>query len=78
MIKKNSQLKFMVNNRTYLTKGIYRILTKKRGKAKVIGSMICDMIYKHDNLKEIIKVKIVFLRHRKTGGWIPILSTNIK
>lgn len=68
----------MVNNRTILAKGIYRILTKKCGKAKVIGSMICDMIYKHDNIEEIVKVKIVFLRHRKTGDWIPILSTNIK
>ena len=78
MIKKNAQLKFRVNNRTFLTEGIYRILAKKCGKAKVVGSMICDMIYKHNNIEKTIKVKIVFLRHRKTGDWIPILSTNIK
>lgn len=79
MLKKNSGLKFYFNNRNYNVEGIYRNLKKKPGKSRIIGSVLCKLVYneKNENNEKII-VKIVFIRHRKTGDWIPILSTQTK
>ncbi len=48
---------------------LYSKLKKKRGKAKIIASVITET-------KLGQKVKIVFVRHRHKRSWIPILSTD--
>ena len=57
------------HNGDWLTlKQLYRKVRKRRGKARILASV-------EVSLKNKRKVRIVFVRHRQTKGWIALLST---
>lgn len=73
MVKKNTQLAF----RSGCIEAVYRNMKNRhRGSANIIGSVIESIKYQHDGIVEWIKCKIVFVRCKKTGDWIPLLCTD--
>ena len=79
MVKKNCQLMFKFSGVLGSIDAVYRNLkNRRRGQSQIIGSTIAELVYKHDGLVELLKCKIVFVRSKINGDWIPILSTNIK
>ena len=81
MVKKNNQLTFFEEN-VFIggIEAVYRRLkNKKRGRSHIIGSKFVTLVRSvNGKVAETLKCKIVFVRHRSTGDWIPLLCTNCK
>lgn len=70
MVKKTPKVLYGFENRCCDLMTIYRSLKKRRGRAKILGSVIVT-------LKDEHKAKLVFVRGRRKKDWLALLSTDI-
>lgn len=71
MIKKSPKIHYRYNGKKTDLKSIYEMIKKRRGRAKILASVIADLSENH-------KAKIVFVRDRRKKDWLAILSTDIE
>ena len=71
MAKKSSKIQYDVQGQMWDAKQIYRSVRKKRGRAKVLSSVVCRL------KKTELPVKLVFVRNRNVKrDWLVLVSTN--
>lgn len=70
MVKKTPKIFYGYGDRCCDLVTLYRCLKKRRGRAKVLTSVIVT-------LKDEVKAKIVFVRDRRKKDWLALLSTDI-
>ena len=70
MVKKTPKVLYGYGDRRGDLMTLYRSLKKRRGRAKILASVIVT-------LKDEQKVKIVFVRDRRKKDWLALLSTDI-
>ena len=68
-LKPMPRITYFYNGEWLTLKQIYRKVRKRRGKARILASV-------EVRLRSEREVKIVFVRHRQTKGWIALLSTH--
>lgn len=69
MVKKTSKVFYGFQGQRLDVKSIYRRLSKKRGRAKILASTVVA-------LNEKVSAKLVFVRDRRKKDWLVILSTD--
>lgn len=75
MVKDTSKIFYYVEDKALTLSDLYKSFKKKRGKAKIKGSVIAEI--EHNGQRN--KVKIVFVKNQnKKRAWLAILSTNIE
>ncbi len=73
MVKDTSKIFYYVEDKALTLSDLYKSFKKKRGKAKIKGSVIAEI--EHNGQRN--QVKIVFVKNRnKKRAWLAILSTN--
>ena len=70
MLKNHKNVFYKYNGKKYRLSQLYNALTKKRGKAIIKASVIVETSYGD-------KVKIIFVKSRKSRGWLALLSTDL-
>jgi hypothetical protein len=70
MVKKTPKILYGYGDRHRDLMTLYRCLKKRRGRAKVLASVIVT-------LKDERKAKVVFVRDRRMKDWLALLSTDI-
>lgn len=70
MIKKTPKILYGYGDRRCDLMTLYRCLKKRRGRAKILASVIVTLKGKH-------KAKVVFVRDRRKKDWLALLSTDI-
>jgi hypothetical protein len=65
------------NGQKYNLKDLYRVLKKKRGRAKIKASVVVSLGLNDNN--EDIQAKIIFVRDNRRGkkNWLALLSTDV-
>lgn len=71
MVKKTPKVKYDCNGQPLDLKSIYKILKKRRGKAKILADIVV-------NLKGGTPAKLVFVRDKRKKDWLALLSTDIE
>lgn len=69
MIKKTSKVLYHFQGKRYTLHGIYRVLKKRPGRAKILASTLVTMKYGQ-------QAKIVFVRDRRKKDWLALLTTD--
>jgi hypothetical protein len=69
MVKKSPRIHYSFNGQPMDIKAIYRRLTKRRGRARILAS--ADVM-----LKDAVAAKLVFVRDRRKKDWLALLSTD--
>jgi len=69
MVKKSSRIHYTFNGKSLDLQAIYRRLTKRRGRAKILASV-------QVMLKDEVPAKLVFVRDRRKKDWLALLSTD--
>jgi hypothetical protein len=69
MVKKSSRIHYTFNGQSLDLKAIYRMIRKRRGRAKIPAS--ADVM-----LKGQVAAKLVFVRDRRKKDWLAMLSTD--
>ena len=69
MVKKTPKILYGFQGQRLDVKSIYRRLSKKRGRAKILASAVVA-------LNEKVSAKLVFVRDRRKKDWLVILSTD--
>jgi len=70
MVKKTSKIHYGYNGHPMDLKAIYRKMKKRRGRAKILASVIVT-------LKGGLPAKLVFVRDRRQKDWLALISTDI-
>ena len=70
MIKRTPKILYTYKGKPRTVDGIYRILKKRPGRAKILASVIVTM-------KDQSQAKIVFVRDRRKKDWLPLITTDI-
>jgi len=70
MVKKTPKILYGYGNRRCDLMTLYQCLKKRRGRAKILASVIVT-------LKDEHKAKVVFVRDRRKKDWLALLSTDI-
>jgi hypothetical protein len=70
MVKKTSKVLYGFQGKRLDVKAIYRRLSKKRGRAKILASAAVTLG------KKKVPAKLVFVRDRRKKDWLAILSTD--
>ena len=69
MVKKSSRIHYTFNDQSLDLMAIYRRLSKRRGRAKILASTIVM-------LNDSVAAKLVFVRDRRKKDWLALLSTD--
>lgn len=69
MVKKSANIHYSFNGLSMDVNAIYRKLTKRRGRAKILAS--ADVM-----LKGAVPARLVFVRDRRKKDWLALLSTD--
>jgi len=69
MVKKSPKIHYVFNGQSLDLMAIYRRLTKRRGRAKILAST-------HVMLNDKVVAKLVFVRDRRKKDWLALLSTD--
>ena len=69
MVKKSSRIHYSFNGQFMDIKAIYRRLTKRRGRARIVASA-------NVMLKDAVSAKLVFVRDKRKKDWLALLSTD--
>ncbi|MDD3082927.1 MAG: transposase, partial [Desulfobacterales bacterium] len=69
MVKKSSRIHYNFNGQSMDIKAIYRRLTKRRGRARIVASA-------NVMLKDAVAAKLVFVRDKRKKDWLALLSTD--
>ena len=70
MVKRTPKIHYTFQGKKRTVDGIYRLLKKKPGRAKILASAQVTMKNKE-------QAKIVFVRDRRKKDWLPLLTTDI-
>ncbi|MBW2559019.1 MAG: transposase [Deltaproteobacteria bacterium] len=70
VVKKTPKILYGYGDRRCDLMTLYRCLKKRRGRAKILASIIVTLKDKH-------KAKVVFVRDRRKKDWLALLSTDI-
>ena len=70
MVKKSPKIHYSLNGQSLDLMAIYRRLSKRRGRAKILASTIVM-------LNDSVAAKLVFVRDRRKKDWLALLSTDI-
>jgi hypothetical protein len=70
MVKRTPKIHYTFQGKKRTVDGIYRLLKKKPGRAKILASAQVTMKNKE-------QAKIVFVRDRHKKDWLPLLTTDI-
>ena len=77
MLKDMHRVYYTYNGSKYTLGQLYKVLRKKRGRAKILSSAVVGL-GKDQNGNEV-QVKIIFVRDRnRSKQWLAILSTNLE
>ena len=71
MVKKTSKIHYGYNGQQIDLKAIYRKLKKRRGRAKILASVVVT-------LKGGLPAKLVFVRDKRKKDWLALISTDIE
>ncbi|MFP4398108.1 MAG: transposase, partial [Desulfonatronovibrio sp.] len=69
MVKKTPKIFYEYQGKCYTLEGIYRLLKKRPGRAKILASTIVNMKYGG-------QAKIVFVRDKRKKDWLALLTTD--
>jgi hypothetical protein len=69
MVKKSSRIHYTFNGQSLDVMAIYRGLSKRRGRAKILAST-------NVMLNDLVAAKLVFIRDRRKKDWLALLSTD--
>jgi len=69
MVKKSPRIHYSFNGQSLDIMAIYRRLSKRRGRAKILAS--ANVV-----LKNTVDAKLVFVRDKRKKDWLALLSTN--
>jgi hypothetical protein len=69
MIKRSPKIHYTFQGKSLSVDGIYRLLKKRPGNAKILASALVDMKYGG-------QAKIVFVRDRRKKDWLALLTTD--
>jgi len=69
MIKKTSKVLYHFQGKRYTVHGLYRLLKKRPGRAKILASTLVTLKYGQ-------QAKIVFVRDRRKKDWLALLTTD--
>lgn len=69
MVKKSPNVHYRFNGQSLDLRAIYRRITKRRGRAKILASVIVS-------LNDELDAKMVFVRDRRKTDWLALLSTD--
>jgi len=69
MVKKSPNVHYRFNGQSLDLRAIYRRITKRRGRAKILASVIVS-------LNDELDAKLVFVRDRRKTDWLALLSTD--
>jgi IS4 transposase len=70
MVKKTSKIFYEYLGNHYTLEGIYRLLKKRPGRAKILASTVVNMKYGG-------QAKIVFVRDKRKKDWLALLTTDV-
>ncbi len=77
MLKDMHRVYYTYNGSQYTLGQLYKILRKKRGRAKILSSVVVGL--GKDQNGNDVQVKIIFVRDRnRSKKWLAILSTNLE
>lgn len=71
MVKRTSKIHYEYDGHWIDVKAIYRRLKKRRGRAKILASVVVK-------LKGGLPAKLVFVRDRHQKGWLALISTDLE
>lgn len=71
MIKKTPKIFYDYKGKQCTVEGIYRLLRKRPGRAKILASAVVGMKYGG-------QAKIVFVRDKRKKDWLALLTTDVK
>jgi len=69
MVKRSPKIHYLFNGQSLDLMAIYRRLSKRRGRAKILASTLVL-------LNDSVPAKLVFVRDRQKKEWLALLSTN--
>lgn len=69
MVKKSPNVHYRFKGQSLDLRAIYRRITKRRGRAKILASVIVS-------LNDELDAKLVFVRDRRKTDWLALLSTD--
>jgi len=77
MLKDMHRVYYTYNGSQYTLGQLYKVLRKKRGRAKILSSVVVGL--GKDQNGNDVQVKIIFVRDRnRSKKWLAILSTNLE
>ena len=71
MVKKTPKVKYVCNGQQMDLKSIYKNLKKRRGRAKILASIVVT-------LKGGVAAKLVFVRDKRKKDWLALLTTDLE
>ena len=78
MIKRSSKIHYTYKGKSYSVNQLYKKVRKKRGRAKILASIVVGLGHDDDNGNEI-QARIVFVRDRnRSKQWLALLTTNLE
>ena len=69
MVKKSPHVRYSYNGQLLNLRAIYRRITKRRGRAKILASTVV-------RINDELDAKLVFVRDKRKTDWLAILSTD--
>lgn len=77
MIKRSPKVHYTYEREKYTLNQLYKILPKKRGKAKILASEVVGIGF--DENGQEIQARIIFVRNLdRPKEWLPLLTTNLE
>ncbi|MBE1554515.1 transposase [Sporosarcina limicola] len=77
MIKRSPKVHYTYEGEKYTLNQLYKMLRKKRGRAKVLASVIVGIGF-NENAEEV-QARIIFVRDRnRSKEWLSLLTTNLE
>jgi len=77
MIKKSSKIHYTYEGQSYTLNQLYKKVRKKRGRAKILSSVIVGL--GHDEQDNEVQGRIIFVRDRnRSKKWLALITTNLE
>ncbi|WP_286171353.1 IS4 family transposase [Lentibacillus populi] len=77
MIKRSPKIHYTYEGESYTLNKLYKKVRKKRGRAKILASIVVGLGHDDENGNEI-QARIVFVRDRnRSKKWLALLTTNL-
>lgn len=78
MIKRSPKVHYTYEGKSYTLNQLYKMVRKKRGRAKILANIVVCLGHDDENGNEI-QARIVFVRDRnRSKKWLALLTTNLQ